>query len=116
MSSVFLLMTIFVVFVTIDAYLDYKFSRVLKRSLFQANVAISIPKDHHRWILGQKGQRLKELEKNTGTKITIPSINDNSDKITIVGTRESIEKAVHEIRVISDEQVYFYHRIVYVAM
>lgn len=74
-------------------------------SFSQANVSISIPKEHHRWILGKNGQRLKELEKNTGTKITIPGINDSSDKITVVGTRESIEKALHEIKVISDEQV-----------
>ncbi|XP_065210627.1 vigilin-like isoform X2 [Planococcus citri] len=78
--------------------------KVLINFQTQANISISIPKDHHRWILGQKGQRLKDLEKNTGTKISIPAINDQSDKITVVGTRESIEKAVHEIRVISDEQ------------
>ncbi len=71
----------------------------------QASVSISIPKDHHKWILGKSGQRLKDLEKNTGTKISIPNIHDNSDKVTVVGTRESIEKALHEIKVISDEQV-----------
>lgn len=30
---------------------------------------------------------------------------DQSDIITITGTKEGIEKAEHEIRVISDEQV-----------
>ena len=30
---------------------------------------------------------------------------DQSDTITITGTKEGIEKAEHEIRVISDEQV-----------
>lgn len=30
---------------------------------------------------------------------------DNSDKISITGTKEGIEKAMHEIRVTSDEQV-----------
>jgi hypothetical protein len=30
---------------------------------------------------------------------------DSSDKITITGTKEGIEKAVHEIKVTSDEQV-----------
>lgn len=32
---------------------------------------------------------------------------DQSDIITITGTKEGIEKAEHEIRVISDEQVIF---------
>lgn len=68
-------------------------------------MSISIPKDHHRWILGKNGQRLKDLEKNTGTKISIPGIQEQSDRITVVGNRDSIEKALHEIKVISDEQV-----------
>lgn len=32
---------------------------------------------------------------------------DQSDIITITGTKEGIEKAEHEIRVISDEQVIY---------
>ncbi|KAF5298917.1 hypothetical protein FQR65_LT09570 [Abscondita terminalis] len=70
----------------------------------QASKQISIPKEHHRWILGKKGERLKELEKVTATKISVPSMNDNSDTITITGTKEGIEKAEHQIRILSDEQ------------
>lgn len=73
----------------------------------QASKQISIPKDHHRWILGKQGQRLKDLEQKTATKINVPSVQDQSDIITITGTKEGIEKAEHEIRVISDEQVIF---------
>ncbi|CAK9823134.1 Hdlbp [Anthophora retusa] len=78
--------------------------RILTTFQTQANKQISIPKDHHRWILGKLGQRLKDLEKTTATKITVPSVQDQSDTITITGTKEGIEKAEHEIRVISDEQ------------
>jgi malonyl CoA-acyl carrier protein transacylase len=35
----------------------------------------------------------------------VPPVADSSDKITITGTKEGIEKAMHEIRVTSDEQV-----------
>lgn len=66
---------------------------------------MAIPKEHHRWILGKQGQKLKELEKVTATKISVPSIADNSETITITGTKEGIEKAEHEIRVCSEEQV-----------
>jgi hypothetical protein len=45
------------------------------------------------------------LEKTTATKISVPNMADSSDKITITGTKEGIEKAVHEIKVTSDEQV-----------
>lgn len=68
-------------------------------------MSISIPKEHHRFILGKNGTKLKDLEKTTATKITVPSMADSSDKITITGTKEGIEKAVHEIKVTSDEQV-----------
>lgn len=63
-----------------------------------------MPKEHHRWILGKKGDRLKELEKLTATKISIPPMTESSDTITITGTKEGIEKAEHEIRITSDER------------
>ncbi|CAH2086464.1 unnamed protein product [Euphydryas editha] len=70
----------------------------------QASKQITIPKEHHRWILGKQGQKLKELEKVTATKISVPGIADNSETITITGTKEGIEKAEHEIRICSEEQ------------
>lgn len=48
---------------------------------------------------------MKDLEQKTATKINVPGVQDQSDIITITGTKEGIEKAEHEIRVISDEQV-----------
>lgn len=73
--------------------------------LSQSTKHINIPKEHHRWILGKQRQRLKDLEKVTSTKITVPAYQDQSDVVTITGTKEGIEKAEHDIRVISDEQV-----------
>lgn len=70
----------------------------------QASRTISIPKEHHRVILGKAGKRLRDLEQLTGTKITIPSQNEESDIITIAGTKEDIEKAEAEIRQLSAEQ------------
>ncbi|KAG8302743.1 hypothetical protein J6590_025018 [Homalodisca vitripennis] len=78
--------------------------RILNSFQTQASTTISIPKEHHRWILGKAGTRLKDLEKETATKIQVPPIGDPSDKIVVQGTKDSIDKAVHEIMVISDEQ------------
>ncbi|KAH0551211.1 vigilin [Cotesia glomerata] len=78
--------------------------RILATFQTQASKQISIPKEHHRWILGKQRQRLNELEKNTATKINVPSVDVQSDIIVITGTKEGIEKAEHEIKVISDEQ------------
>ncbi len=35
----------------------------------------------------------------------MPSTEDSSDLVKIVGTREGVDKARHQIQVISDEQV-----------
>lgn len=70
----------------------------------QASKQINIPKEHHRWILGKKGERLREIEKQTATKINVPNISEESDIITISGTKNGIEKAEHEIQTMSDEQ------------
>lgn len=78
---------------------------LIKKWLFQASKQVNIPKEHHRWILGKLGQKLKDLEKATATKISVPSIADNSEILTITGTKEGIEKAEHEIRICSEEQV-----------
>lgn len=79
--------------------------KILVHFQTQASKQVSIPKEHHRVILGKKGERLKELEKATATKINVPNISEDSDIITISGTKEGIEKAEHEIRTMSDEQL-----------
>ncbi|RXG56235.1 Vigilin [Armadillidium vulgare] len=76
----------------------------LEKFQTQARQSIKIPKEHHRFILGKKGKKLQELEAMTGTKIHVPNANDPSMDIIILGTRDSIEKAYHEIQLVSDEQ------------
>ncbi|XP_065366752.1 vigilin [Calliphora vicina] len=70
----------------------------------QASRSISIPKEHHRVILGKAGKRLRDLEQLTATKITIPNQNEDSEIINIAGTKEDIEKAEAEIRQLSSDQ------------
>lgn len=70
----------------------------------QTTKHVNIPKEHHRFILGKKGERLREIEKTSATKINVPNISEESDTVTISGTKEGVEKAEHEIRTMSDEQ------------
>ena len=78
---------------------------VVQKLQTQASCRIQIPKEHHRYVLGPKGKKLADLELATATKITIPRLEDNSDIVLIIGTKEGIEVARHEIQLISDEQV-----------
>lgn len=73
--------------------------------LHQASATVAIPKEHHRFVIGKNGEKLQELELKTATKIAIPRPDDPSANIRITGTKEGIEKARHEILLISAEQV-----------
>lgn len=66
---------------------------------------MAIPKEHHRFVIGKNGEKLQELELKTATKIQIPRPDDLSNQIKISGTKEGLEKAKHEILLISAEQV-----------
>ena len=77
---------------------------ILEKFTAQNRVMVKIPKEHHKFILGKKGKNLQDLENNTGTKIQVPPAIDPSEEITIIGKKECIEKVVHEITMISDEQ------------
>jgi len=78
---------------------------ILEKFMAQNTKTITVPKEHHKLILGKKGVRLRELESNTSTKITVPGANDPSECITIVGSKEGIEQAGAEICTISDDQL-----------
>lgn len=73
--------------------------------LRQASSTVAIPKEHHRFVIGKNGEKLQELELKTATKIQIPRPDDPSNQIKISGTKEGLEKAKHEILLISAEQV-----------
>lgn len=70
----------------------------------QSHREIRIPKDHHRVLIGRNGQKLQQLEKETDCRIMVPNRDTASEMIRVVGPREGIEKAIHQIQLISDEQ------------
>jgi len=66
---------------------------------------MAVPKEHHRYILGRGGAKLQELEQRTSTKISMPKVTDTGNEmISISGPKDGIEKAMHEISLISDQQ------------
>ena len=54
--------------------------------------------------MGKGGVKLQDLEQKTATKISIPKMAENLNQVTISGTKEGIEKAIFELKIISDEQ------------
>uniref|UniRef100_A0A6I8P600 Vigilin n=1 Tax=Ornithorhynchus anatinus TaxID=9258 RepID=A0A6I8P600_ORNAN len=77
---------------------------IVARLQTQASATVPIPKEHHRFVIGKNGEKLQDLELKTATKIQIPRPDDPSNQIKITGTKEGIEKARHEVLLISAEQ------------
>ncbi|NP_001006854.1 vigilin [Xenopus tropicalis] len=77
---------------------------IVTRLQTQASASVAIPKEHHRFVIGKNGEKLQDLELKTATKIQIPRPEEASNQIKITGTKEGIEKARHEILLISAEQ------------
>jgi len=69
----------------------------------QCCITLSIPQEHHRFILGKGGKKLIDLENATHTSIQLDR-DRKSDDIKVYGTKENVERARHEIQLISDEQ------------
>ncbi|XP_055649272.1 vigilin-like [Falco peregrinus] len=78
--------------------------QIVARLQTQASATVAIPKEHHRFVIGKKGERLQDLKLKTATKMQVPRPDDPSNQIKISGTKEGIEKARHEILLISAEQ------------
>ncbi|VDO67730.1 unnamed protein product [Onchocerca flexuosa] len=80
-------------------------SHVARKLKTQAAREIAIPKEHHRVLIGREGVKLRQLEQDTDCRIMVPGRDSPSDIIKIIGPRDGIEKAVHEIQLVSDKQV-----------
>jgi predicted RNA-binding protein YlqC (UPF0109 family) len=70
----------------------------------QVEHRIIVPKEFHGAILGKGASRLRELESETATKISVPPQNSQEETIRISGPREGIESAKHKLEVIAAEQ------------
>lgn len=77
--------------------------RIIKNLVQEAQMEVVVPREHHRHVLGSKAQRLRNLEAETGTRISVPRPEDASECITIRGPREGIEEARNRIQTLSDE-------------
>uniref|UniRef100_A0A0N5A8M1 Vigilin n=1 Tax=Syphacia muris TaxID=451379 RepID=A0A0N5A8M1_9BILA len=79
-------------------------ARLVRELQTQVTRDISVPKEHHRILIGKEGSKLHQLEQETNCRIIIPGRDTTSDVIKVVGPREGVEKALHEIQLVSDKQ------------
>ena len=53
-------------------------------------VQVHVPKDLHKHILGKKGQKLIDIQRETGTKITVPRADNESEMVNISGPKDNL--------------------------
>ena len=63
-----------------------------KKSLRSAS--ISVPKDRHRLLVGPKGNSLRNILQATGCAVAIPSEEDPTDVITVIGPEATLLQAL----------------------
>ena len=69
----------------------------------QTQAEIRVRKELHRFLLGKNGKKLSDLQTATGTRISVPRQNEESEIVKIIGTKDGIEKVMHEIQVVCTE-------------
>ncbi|XP_074592950.1 vigilin-like [Brevipalpus obovatus] len=69
----------------------------------RAERSVNIPREHHKFVLGKGGAKLRDLEERTNTKISVPRQEENSDVLRVLGTRDAIDRAIQELQSISHE-------------
>lgn len=75
-----------------------------KRLQTQSQSEVIVPAEFHRFLIGKQGSTLKEIKLKSGCEIFVPRENDpNPHAIRLVGPKENIDKARHEILCIYDE-------------
>lgn len=64
---------------------------------------VSVFKQFHRHIIGRGGSTIKQIKTETNTRISVPSEDDESDFIVVVGKKKDVETARAKILVIQNE-------------
>lgn len=59
---------------------------------------ITIPFDYHRFIIGAKGANVRHMMDEFDVNIAIPPSRDESDQVTIVGTRTKVDRAIQALK------------------
>ena len=85
------------------------YSSQILNFLFQANireVVIEIPHKFHNSIIGSKGRLIRSvMDECGGVIIRFPQEGSNSDKVTIRGPKDDVDKAKKQLLELANERV-----------
>lgn len=68
------------------------------QDLVPVTEVLSIPYDYHRFIIGAKGANVRQMMDECDVNIAIPPSRDESDQVTIIGTRPKVNRAIEALQ------------------
>ena len=69
-----------------------------ERQLNSSQTVIRAKPEHHKFLIGRQGANIQTVRDKTGARIIFPSEKDEDREIiTILGTKEAVEAAKHEL-------------------
>jgi predicted RNA-binding protein Jag len=86
---------------------------LIKCPRFKANIEVDVPKEHHGFIIGKEGSKLRALEQEYFCRIYMPQRDEKSGVIKLVGPNEHIIEAARRVSEMSQEMVRFLEIICY---
>ena len=77
----------------------------MSKELLENNYQVKVPifKQFHKYIIGKGGSTIKNIRKETDTKVDLPESSSESDVIIITGKKENVEKAQKKLTQIQAE-------------
>lgn len=71
--------------------------RISQRLMKQVEIKINVPKDYHRFLIGQGGKVRQEMEAKTNARIQIPKAEEETEDILVSGHLGAVQAARVEI-------------------
>ena len=82
----------------LNQYMKNLIHLCLFQELVPVTEVVAIPFDYHRFIIGAKGANVRHMMDEFDVNIAIPPSKEESDQVTIVGTRPKVDKAVEALQ------------------
>lgn len=90
----------------------FKLLTKISKELIESNYqdTVSIFKDYYKHIIGKNGVNINRIREETQTRIELPA--EGNGRITVIGKKENVEKAILQLNKIQNELVNFFKYLI----
>uniref|UniRef100_A0A1I7SWA4 Vigilin n=2 Tax=Bursaphelenchus xylophilus TaxID=6326 RepID=A0A1I7SWA4_BURXY len=66
--------------------------------LIPVTEVLTVPTEYHSTLIGKKGESIRAFMQTHNVRVTVPSAEDNSDKVTVTGPPKNVAAAVADLK------------------